>query len=37
LESVGKAGGGAAGADDAEANELRGLRHGNRVAREGCE
>ena len=37
LESVGKAGGGAAGADDAEANGLRGLRHGNRVAREGCE
>ena len=37
LKSVGKAGGGAAGTYDAESNGLRGLRHGNRVAREGCE
>ena len=35
LKSVGEAGGGAAWADDAEANGLLGLTHGNRVARLG--
>src|SRR5579863_3623866 len=33
LQTVGETGGGTAGADDAEADGLRNLRHGNRVAR----